>query len=114
MRAIAVFPRRPNSAHLAELPKSSVNDVPGGRGVLVKVLRVGVDGTDREINAGEYGAAGYGQSRFTILVAPMACRTARCALGPRRRREVRAASLKEKTRCRFAQQRASACRSSAR
>ena len=28
-----------------------------GRGVLVKVLRVGVDGTDKEINAAEYGAA---------------------------------------------------------
>jgi threonine dehydrogenase-like Zn-dependent dehydrogenase len=31
--------------------------VPNGRGVLVRVLRVGVDGTDREINAAEYGAA---------------------------------------------------------
>ena len=31
-----------------------------GRGVLVKVLRVGVDGTDREINAAEYGAAPQG------------------------------------------------------
>jgi threonine dehydrogenase-like Zn-dependent dehydrogenase len=34
-----------------------VTDVPDGRGVLVKVLRVGVDGTDKEINAAEYGAA---------------------------------------------------------
>jgi threonine dehydrogenase-like Zn-dependent dehydrogenase len=34
-----------------------VDDVPNGRGVLVKVLRVGVDGTDKEINAAEYGAA---------------------------------------------------------
>jgi threonine dehydrogenase-like Zn-dependent dehydrogenase len=34
-----------------------VDDVPDGRGVLVKVLRVGVDGTDKEINAAEYGAA---------------------------------------------------------
>ena len=32
----------------------SVSD--GGWGVLVKVLRVGVDGTDKEINAAEYGA----------------------------------------------------------
>ncbi len=31
--------------------------MPNGRGVLVKVLRVGVDGTDKEINAAEYGAA---------------------------------------------------------
>jgi len=34
-----------------------VSDVPGGRGVLVRVIRVGVDGTDREINAAEYGSA---------------------------------------------------------
>ena len=39
------------------MPKPSLDDVPGGRGVLVKVLRVGVDGTDKEINAAEYGAA---------------------------------------------------------
>ncbi len=57
MKAIAVFPGKPNSIHLAELPKPSLSDVPGGRGVLVKVLRVGVDGTDKEINAAEYGAA---------------------------------------------------------
>ena len=52
-----MFPGEPNSAHLAELEKPSLSDVPDGRGVLVKVLRVGVDGTDREINAAEYGAA---------------------------------------------------------
>lgn len=56
MKAIAVFPRKPDSVHLAELPKPSLDEVPGGRGVLVQVLRVGVDGTDKEINAGEYGA----------------------------------------------------------
>ena len=57
MKAIAVFPGQPNSMHLAEMPKPSVAEIPGGRGVLVKVLRVGVDGTDKEINAAEYGAA---------------------------------------------------------
>ncbi len=57
MKAIAVFPGRPDSVHLAQLPKPRVSDIPGGRGVLVKVLRVGVDGTDKEINAAEYGAA---------------------------------------------------------
>src|SRR5688500_14828099 len=76
MKAIAVFPGKPNSAHLAELAKPSASDVPGGRGVLVKVLRVGVDGTDREINAAEYGAApdGYpflviGHESFGIVEA---------------------------------------------
>jgi glucose 1-dehydrogenase len=57
MKAIAVFPGQSNSVHLAELPRPNVADVANGRGVLVKVLRVGVDGTDREINAAEYGAA---------------------------------------------------------
>lgn len=66
MKAVAVFPGKPNSAHLTELPKPVVSDVPNGRGVLVKVLRVGVDGTDREINAAEYGMAPDG-SDFLVL-----------------------------------------------
>src|SRR6478752_10049996 len=57
MKAVAVFPKKPNTMHLAELPEPRLEDVPDGRGVLVKVLRVGVDGTDKEINAAEYGAA---------------------------------------------------------
>src|SRR3954451_16306423 len=57
MKAIAVHPGKPNSIHLREIPEPHVGDVPEGRGVLVKVIRVGVDGTDKEINAAEYGAA---------------------------------------------------------
>ena len=57
MKAIAVHPGQPNSIHLREIPEPQVADVPDGRGVKVKVLRVGVDGTDKEINAAEYGAA---------------------------------------------------------
>src|SRR5215212_5689926 len=57
MKAMAVVPGKPNSIHLADLPEPSVDDVPDGRGVLVEVLRVGVDGTDKEINAAEYGDA---------------------------------------------------------
>src|SRR6058998_3380912 len=60
MKAVAVRPGVANSMHLAELPKPSVTEIPEGRGVLVKVLRVGVDGTDKEINAAEYGAAPQG------------------------------------------------------
>lgn len=65
MKAVAVRPRVPGSVHLATLPVPRVEDVPDGRGVLVKVLRVGVDGTDKEINAGEYGEAPPG---FDFLV----------------------------------------------
>jgi threonine dehydrogenase-like Zn-dependent dehydrogenase len=57
MKAIAVHPGKPNSIHLREIPEPPVSLVPDGRGVKVKVLRVGVDGTDKEINAAEYGAA---------------------------------------------------------
>ena len=66
MKAIAVLPGHPGSVHLAELPMPAVSDVPAGRGVLVKVLRVGVDGTDREINAAEYGAAPEGYPFLVI------------------------------------------------
>ena len=66
MRAIAVLPGKPNSIHLAELPKPSVHEIPNGRGVLVQVLRVGVDGTDKEINAAEYGQAPPGYDFLVI------------------------------------------------
>src|ERR671922_1456420 len=66
MKAIAVHPRKPGSIHLEEVPKPSVDEIPEGRGVLVRVLRVGVDGTDKEINAAEYGAAPEGDD-FLII-----------------------------------------------
>src|SRR5208283_986513 len=66
MKAISVFPGKPNSVHVADLPKPSIDQVPNGRGVLVKVLRVGVDGTDKEINAAEYGAAPPGYDFLVI------------------------------------------------
>jgi hypothetical protein len=47
MKAVAVFPGTPGSIHLADLPKPSIDDIPDERGVLVEVLRVGVDGTDK-------------------------------------------------------------------
>src|SRR6266436_6561625 len=75
MKAVAVIPGKPNSVHLAELAKPKVSDMPGGRGVLVKVLKVGVDATDREINEAKYGNAppGYdflvlGHESFGVVV----------------------------------------------
>ena len=56
MRAVAVLPPTPDSIHLRTVPKPSVTDIADGRGVLVRVLRVGLDGTDREIWEGLYGA----------------------------------------------------------
>lgn len=66
MKAISVFPGKPDSVHIAEMPKPGLDQVPNGRGVLVKVLRVGVDGTDKEINAAEYGAAPDGYDFLVI------------------------------------------------
>ena len=65
MRAVAVRPGQKNSVHLADLPAPRLDDVPGGKGVLVKVLRIGVDATDREINEALYGNAPPG---FDFLV----------------------------------------------
>ncbi|MFQ5662653.1 MAG: glucose 1-dehydrogenase [Terriglobia bacterium] len=64
MKAIAVFPGKANSIHLREVPKPALDDVPNRRGV--RVLRVGVDATDAEINAAAYGAAPPGDD-FLIL-----------------------------------------------
>src|SRR3974377_961961 len=66
MKAIAVRPGVPDSVHLATVPAPTLAEVPGGRGVLVRVLRVGVDGTDKEINAAEYGAAPEGSEVLVI------------------------------------------------
>lgn len=56
MKAIAVYPGKAGSIHVRNnVREPSVNDVPEGRGVLVEILQVGVDGTDKEINAAEYG-----------------------------------------------------------
>ncbi len=55
MKAVAVTPGKPNSVHLQDIPAPKLSDVAGGTGVLVRVLKVGVDATDREINDALYG-----------------------------------------------------------
>lgn len=66
MKAVAVTPGKPNSVHLREVPHPSVDSIAGGNGVLVRVLKVGVDATDREINDALYGNAPPGDS-FLVL-----------------------------------------------
>jgi glucose 1-dehydrogenase len=70
MKAIAVLPRQRDSVHLASLPEPRLDQVPDGRGVLVRVLKVGVDATDKEINEGLYGAPPPG---FEFLVLGHEC-----------------------------------------
>ena len=66
MRAVAVIPSKPDSLHLREVPRSRVDEVPDGRGVLVEVLRVGVDGTDREIVEALFGSVPEGDDYLII------------------------------------------------
>ena len=55
MKAIAVRPGKPSSVHLRDIPAPKLDSVPGGKGIQIKVLKVGVDATDREINDALYG-----------------------------------------------------------
>jgi glucose 1-dehydrogenase len=66
MKAIAVIPGQPNSIHLRDVRKPSISEAENGRGILVRVLQVGVDGTDKEINAAEYGQAPAGDDYLII------------------------------------------------
>lgn len=66
MKAIAVKPGQKDSVHLVEMDEPKIVHVPNGRGVKVKVLRVGGCGTDREINNAEYGIAPDGAD-FLVL-----------------------------------------------
>lgn len=62
MKAIAVTPGQKSSARLVEARRPKAT----GSEVLVKVIRVGIDGTDSEINDGLYGTAPDGEN-FLIL-----------------------------------------------
>lgn len=62
MKAIVIYPKRKNSIHIRDVEKTS----PSPGEVLVRVLEVGVCGTDREIVDGLYGEPPEG-SDFLIL-----------------------------------------------
>ena len=66
MKAIGITPGQPRTARLVDLPMPRLEDVSAGRGVLVRVLQVGVDGTDKELYLGEYGAAPDGYDFLVI------------------------------------------------
>jgi glucose 1-dehydrogenase len=62
MRGVTVAPGDEGTARLEDLP-----DPRAGVGeCLVRVLEVGVDGTDREIDGGEYGDAPEGEDRLVL------------------------------------------------
>ncbi|HET9849966.1 MAG TPA: glucose 1-dehydrogenase [Candidatus Dormibacteraeota bacterium] len=62
MRAVAVTPKMPGSAQQIELPKPQATDGLA----LMRVLEVGIDGTDTEINNGEYGEPPPGSNVLVI------------------------------------------------
>ena len=62
MRAITVLPETPNSIRLDNVPEPPVAD----GALLVEALALGVCGTDREIIAGEFGAAPDGHDRLIL------------------------------------------------
>jgi len=62
MKAIAITPRGKDSARLIDTPKPELHE----HGVLVRVIRCGICGTDAEINQGLYGQAPSG-SDYLIL-----------------------------------------------
>ncbi len=66
MKAVAVHPGVAQSLHLREVAVPELGSIPDGRGVLVKVVRIGGCGTDLEIEAGEYGEAPQGDD-FLII-----------------------------------------------
>lgn len=66
MQAIAVIPGKAGSIHLRDVARPTLDDLPGGSGVLVEVLRVGVDGTDREIVAAEFGTPPDGEDHLIL------------------------------------------------
>jgi threonine dehydrogenase-like Zn-dependent dehydrogenase len=62
MRAIAIRPGQEKSAHVTELPPVERRDDQ----YLVRVLEVGIDGTDNELDSGEYGEAPPGNEVLVI------------------------------------------------
>ncbi|MFQ6030279.1 MAG: glucose 1-dehydrogenase [Dehalococcoidia bacterium] len=62
MKAVAVHPGQQGSAHLREVPTPTAG--PGQ--VLVRLIRVGLDGTDTEIDEGLYGEAPPGDDYLII------------------------------------------------
>lgn len=61
-RAIAVYPARPGAVHRTEIALPALS----ARGVLVKSIRAGVCGTDREIIHGVLGVAPEGEEELVI------------------------------------------------
>ncbi len=66
MKAITIRPGVPDSIRRQDIPRPSLSDVPDGRGVQVRIIRVGLCGTDADLAAGEYGRAPDGDDYLVL------------------------------------------------
>jgi threonine dehydrogenase-like Zn-dependent dehydrogenase len=66
MKAIVITPGKKGSLRVIDVPKPKLQAISKGRGVLVKVLQVGLDGTDKELINAEYGSAPEGDDYLVI------------------------------------------------
>lgn len=74
MKAVAVRPGHEHSVHLRDIPEPALGDqphahvcaIPEGRAVKIKMIQVGVDATDREINEALYGKPAPGLDYLVI------------------------------------------------
>jgi threonine dehydrogenase-like Zn-dependent dehydrogenase len=62
MRALTVKPLTPKSGELSDIPEPD----PSEGSLLIEAVAVGVDGTDQEINDGEYGEPPPGKDRLVL------------------------------------------------
>ncbi len=66
MKAIAIRPGSAHSVHLRDVPTPSLDAVPDGRGVRVRLIRAGLCGTDADLAAGAYGLAPAGDDYLVL------------------------------------------------
>lgn len=60
MQALLTRPGTPHTTHVGDIPE------PAGDGVLLRVLEIGVCGTDREISEGTFGVSPEGESELVL------------------------------------------------
>jgi threonine dehydrogenase-like Zn-dependent dehydrogenase len=66
VRSIAIIPGKAGSLQAHDLARPRLDDVPEGRGVRVRVLEVGLCGTDAELASGHFGVAPDGDLHLVI------------------------------------------------
>lgn len=66
MKAIAIVPGTPDSVHVRDVPRPGLDRVPDGRGARVRMIRVGLCGTDADLASGRFGIAPEGADHLVL------------------------------------------------